>query len=247
MTKPGKISCLMVTRGQLYPARFAIQCFRRQTWPDRELIVLCDRPDSPLAAWLGELGDPMIRYVETESAVLGALRNLSVEAADGEFVCQWDDDDLYHPRRLELQYKALSEAGTGAHFLQRWTLWWPGRGLSGISNKRVWEGSMLVRRALLPRYPELSSGEDTPAIDALRAEHRIALSSDAPGLYCYVIHGQNTFGRAHFEDLIKHARRRLSGKDYQAHLAKLARHLPVLAYARHLAAINRSAGSGNSG
>ena len=45
---PPLISCLMLTRGRLVPTRFAIDCYRRQTWPNRELVIVCDDPDSEL-------------------------------------------------------------------------------------------------------------------------------------------------------------------------------------------------------
>jgi glycosyltransferase involved in cell wall biosynthesis len=32
---------------------------------------------------------------------LGSLRNLDIEMAQGEYVCQWDDDDWYHAGRIE--------------------------------------------------------------------------------------------------------------------------------------------------
>ena len=38
---------------------------------------------------------------------LGELRNFSVQLARYPLVCQWDDDDLYHPRRLETQFAYL--------------------------------------------------------------------------------------------------------------------------------------------
>ena len=44
------ISCLMVSRGTLFPAQHAIQCFRLQTYPNRELVIVCDAPDSELQA-----------------------------------------------------------------------------------------------------------------------------------------------------------------------------------------------------
>ncbi|MGI4936004.1 MAG: hypothetical protein ACRYF5_04550, partial [Janthinobacterium lividum] len=34
------ISCVMVSRGHRYPAAFAIDCYRRQTYANRELIIV---------------------------------------------------------------------------------------------------------------------------------------------------------------------------------------------------------------
>jgi hypothetical protein len=58
---PPLISCLMLTRGRLVPTRFAIDCYRRQTWPNRELVIVCDDPDSDLPAYVATLGEPTIR------------------------------------------------------------------------------------------------------------------------------------------------------------------------------------------
>ncbi len=115
------VSCLMVTRGRLFPARFAVDCFRAQGWASRELVLVCDAPGTAIEAYCRELGDERIRlvYPSTPAASLGELRNLSLEAARGDWVCQWDDDDLYHPDRIALGMQALLALGADAMFLQR--------------------------------------------------------------------------------------------------------------------------------
>src|SRR5688572_27292639 len=140
---PPLISCLMLTRGRLVPTRFSIDCYRRQTWPNRELVVVCDDPDSELPWYIATLGDPTIRYVLTDPDVIGALRNVTVDASQGTFLSVWDDDDLYHPERLEFQYAALTANRAAAHFLSRWLIWWPARRQFVLSKRRYWEGSML--------------------------------------------------------------------------------------------------------
>jgi glycosyltransferase involved in cell wall biosynthesis len=105
------VSCLMVSRGDAFPARFAIDCYRTQTYPNRELVIVCDRPNSELSSLVSALGDPSIKYTETPRMVLGDLRNASVAAASGAVLCQWDDDDLFHPHRLSCQVKALFNSG----------------------------------------------------------------------------------------------------------------------------------------
>lgn len=213
----------MVTRGALHPARHALDCFQRQTYPERELIIVCDRPGAPLARHVAALGDPRIRFVETTPAPLGSLRNVSVEAALGTLVCQWDDDDLYSRDRLTLQRAALDRGAVDACFLSRWTLWWPARRRLAISGKRVWEGSMLARREAIGRYPALATGEDT----AMLATHR-AVALDAPSAYCYVVHGKNSRGDAHFERLFDAAQR--PDATYEDALEILGRVVPLSAY-----------------
>src|SRR5512133_76355 len=96
------ISCLMVTQAARLPlAALAIADFAHQTHGERELIVLHDA-DEATATALRSLArahaDLRIRVVDAPSgASLGTLRNRAVAAAAGDWFCQWDDDDRYHP------------------------------------------------------------------------------------------------------------------------------------------------------
>src|SRR4029077_16807917 len=119
-TERPKISCLMITRGDLYPARFAIACYQRQNYRNRELVIVCEQRNSALANWVATQDEPSIRLFETDPAPIGALRNLSIAMAEGDLLCQWDDDDLCHPTRLFVQYSHLVRSGTGAHFMSQW-------------------------------------------------------------------------------------------------------------------------------
>jgi glycosyltransferase involved in cell wall biosynthesis len=231
------ISCLMVSRGNLFPARFAVECYQRQTYEERELVIVCAQPDSALAAWIAKLGDPSIRYIETQPAVLGALRNISVAAARGELLCTWDDDDLYHSRRLELQSTILEKRGAGAHFLSHLLLWWPARRQFSISHKRTWEPSLLVRRELLTKYPEIPLKEDTHVVAQICKRHQIALTR-APRAYCYIVHGANSCHQSHFEAMFRHASQKLPGTDYEKELKRLSADMPIKRYASHLPATN---------
>jgi glycosyltransferase involved in cell wall biosynthesis len=217
----------MVSRGEAFPARFAIDCYRAQTYPNRELIIVCDRPDSELSRLVSSLGDRTIKYVETPRMVLGELRNASVAAASGSLLCQWDDDDLYHPRRIAYQVEALASTEAVAHFLDRWLLWWPKRRLLGVSKARGWEGSMLIRRDAIPRYPSMTKMEDAVLIEALVRDQLISMS-DCPELYCYVNYGGNTWGDSHFRELFQEAS--LIYEDYDEALARVSADLPVKEY-----------------
>ena len=146
---PGRqplVSCLMVTRGKLFPSRFAAEWFQRQTYANRELVLICDAPGTEIERHCRELNDPRIRiaYPAAPASSLGALRNLSLRAAQGEWICQWDDDDLYHPRRLELGMAVCQSMQADALFLSRWLLWSPLARKIGVSGAREWEASLLA-------------------------------------------------------------------------------------------------------
>lgn len=194
------VSCLMVTRGKLFPGRFAVDCFQRQSYANRELVLVCDGPGTEIERYCGSLNDPRIRIVYPESPqnTLGALRNLSMRAAKGDWICQWDDDDLYHPQRLGLGMAVSQSMQVDALFLNRWLLWSPTEYKIGISGAREWEGSMLARKNSVPAYPALARGEDTEVMHAMFRAGRIALI-DAPWLYTYIQTGANTWTTGHFD------------------------------------------------
>lgn len=224
------VSCLMVSRGRLFPARWAIECFQRQTYANRELLVVLDDPDCPLIAYLDGLGDPRIRWLlSAGQRPLGALRNLAVEQARGEYVCQWDDDDLYSPDRIAVQMAVLKSTGFVACVLRRWTLWWPEAAKLALSGVRCWEGSILALKQALPPYPALRRGEDTLMLEKLIAHHGL-LSLDAPELYLYIHHGNNTFGLAHYKEIYSFSTYRWVSQHYWQQLERLNDSMPVRQY-----------------
>ena len=106
-----KVSCLMVTYDRLTLAKRAMRSFAEQTWTDRELVIVTagsGRFVDALQSEASALGIAAIFVRAAPTTSLGALRNLSLDAADGEIVCQWDDDDFHHPRRIEAQRATCS-------------------------------------------------------------------------------------------------------------------------------------------
>lgn len=80
--------------------RAAVQSFRSQTYDNKELLILND--GTPI-----RLSDTNVREVNPEPGLtLGELRNIGLQHAHGEFVIQWDNDDFYHPKRIETQMNA---------------------------------------------------------------------------------------------------------------------------------------------
>jgi glycosyltransferase involved in cell wall biosynthesis len=229
------ISCLMVTRGALYPAHCAIDGFLAQTFSPRELVILSDTPSPELTEYVLTLADPRIHLVRTGTALLGALRNETIAAAKGPLVAQWDDDDLHAPDRLAVQYAALRQSGGAAILLQRWTMWWPNRYRLALSGSRGWEGTIVGWKQRLSPYPPLASGEDSAMIAAMIDRGEAIGMIDRPDLYCYVVHGRNTFGPSHFNGLFAAASERFEFADYDRAIAARSQ-FPFAAYAAGLAA-----------
>jgi len=221
-----RVSCLMVTHNRPALAQRAVDCFLKQTYPERELVIVDDSADDTLEKWAAGLQDPRLNFVRLAPGgqTLGELRNLAVERAAGEFVAQWDDDDLSDPQRLEIQMAVVQLLKADACLLERQTLWWPGLERLAISTARRWEGSFICRKSRMPRYPALRQGEDTPVIEEIfRFEQVVTL--DAPGLYLYTFHGANTFTPEHWEDLWLSATASFEGAAYHACLARMSQRL----------------------
>ncbi|HEX8648028.1 MAG TPA: glycosyltransferase family 2 protein, partial [Thermoleophilaceae bacterium] len=90
----------------------AVRSALAQTLREIEVVVVVDGPDAATAAALGEVGDPRLRVVELPArGGPGGARNAGVAAARGEWVAFLDDDDLWAPRKLELQLAAARESG----------------------------------------------------------------------------------------------------------------------------------------
>lgn len=213
------ISCLTVTAQRLTMLKEAIACFAAQTYPNKEMVIAVTgdaRYYNAISDHLDHLGRNDIRLLRAScSSSLGAARNLTMDAANGAYFCQWDDDDLYHPERLRLQYEALHKAGADASFLtdllqfysDEFALYWldwtfyAHRGL----DKMMLPGSMLVRRDDRLRYPDSGTHARAGEDNAFRSQvfkhlHPVSLSG-CGFLYVYRYHGRNIYGREHHQNL----------------------------------------------
>jgi glycosyltransferase involved in cell wall biosynthesis len=210
------ISCLMTTYDRLSLAKHAIRSFAAQTYPEKELVVVSDgkaRFLHALERYTATLGLERVRFVQAgpQRLTLGGLRNISLEAAAGDILCQWDDDDCSHPERLRLQAEELVRNDAGACFFtdhlqfiaEQSTLCWVDWGLSEttVAAEQLLPGTMMMRRGLPVRYPEegpyARHGEDSVLLASLWEATTVAPLRGAGHLYLYQYHGRNTFSREH--------------------------------------------------
>lgn len=93
----------------------AIDSVLAQTYTDFEMIVVDDNPVGSEERKLTEevikeVTDPRVHYVQNEKNLGGAgSRNVAIDLAKGEYIAFLDDDDMYLPTRLEVQYKKMVE------------------------------------------------------------------------------------------------------------------------------------------
>jgi len=197
------ISCVMPTFNRRPFIPLALECFRAQTYPRKELVVIDDGTD-PVADLFEGVPDVKYRRL-VRRLTIGAKRNLACQEAQGEFIAHWDDDDWYAPNRLELQVTPLL-AGTAdmTGFANKFVLEMP-RGQFWTTadelHRRMFVGdvhggTLLYRKSILKeniRYPEINLAEDAELIQqAIRRAKRLARLENT-GAFIYLRHGGNAW------------------------------------------------------
>ncbi|MGC4067365.1 MAG: glycosyltransferase family A protein [Polyangiaceae bacterium] len=101
---PPLVSCLCVTERRAAFMPWLLWGFERQTYEHRELVIVDSSPE-PLSisrANVRVLAAPPGSNVPTK-------RNLALDAARGDYIAWFDDDDWQHPERLERLVESLRE------------------------------------------------------------------------------------------------------------------------------------------
>ena len=149
-----------------------------------------------------------IKIPKENGMVLGALRNVALEHATGEYLVQWDDDDWYHPDRIFRQAACLKE-GYDACCLSAslmhldnpvfFSLPYIGYLPDGIP------GSIMHRRSEVIRYPEFRKAEDTVYLQKWMKHRYFKLPEQDAGLFIRCFHGTNTWEEEHFTRRIRNS------------------------------------------
>src|SRR5437588_4425764 len=107
------VSVVMATHERPHLLPVALRCYREQTYPSRELVVVDDGTRFPAAeAQIAAAGGRLLRV--QPGTPLGAKRNLGLEASSGELSITMDDD-YYAPNFLAymdshwLQWQAMAD------------------------------------------------------------------------------------------------------------------------------------------
>ena len=103
------VTAIMPTRGRPRWAAHALHCFRAQTHPDKELIVL-DDDDDP--SFPHGLPDTLAAYYRLDHRLrISAKRNRCAELGRGAIITHFDSDDWSAPERMADQVERLEHSG----------------------------------------------------------------------------------------------------------------------------------------
>lgn len=86
----------------------AVDSALAQTYRNVEVIVVDDGSKDDTRERLAPYGD-RIRYIYQENGGLSAARNTGIRASSGEWIGLLDADDVWHPRKLEMQMRCLRQ------------------------------------------------------------------------------------------------------------------------------------------
>jgi O-antigen biosynthesis protein len=189
------VTCLCITRNRREWLPRAIECFRSQSYANRELLIVADGADvSDLVP-----SDPAIRLVCVGARLsIGDKRNYACALARGEIIAHWDDDDFSAPGRVLDQVGRLlstSKAVTGYRTM-RFTdgrQWWLYEGDPAF----VVGASLSYRKAWWSEHPfaSVQVGEDNGFVAAAASKGQLASGGPAGELMHASIHAANTSPR----------------------------------------------------
>ena len=171
----------------------AIRCWQEQTHPNRELIVLCDDPET-----LARIprADGVRVYAAHGFRTLGEKRNHINSLARGEFIAHWDDDDYSAPGRLTDQLNRLYETGAAVTGYRHMEFAGQGRWLYRGAPDFVLGTSLMYRKAWWEANPFTARqiGEDNDFVKHAAASKVLAVA-DGTGMMIARDHDTNTSGR----------------------------------------------------
>lgn len=105
-----KVSVIIPTHQRANIVTEAIESVLAQTYNDYEIIVIDDSSTDNTRETLQHYVDKnIIRYFYIEARSPAEARNLGIQHARGEFIAFLDSDDLFTPKKLEIQVEYLNK------------------------------------------------------------------------------------------------------------------------------------------
>ena len=101
-----KISVITPTRNRRELLPRLINCFKTQSWPNKELLILDDTYEETNLFTLPD--DEEITFIKTQlTSSIGRKRNELIARSTGDFIAHFDDDDFYSPNYLTTMANTL--------------------------------------------------------------------------------------------------------------------------------------------
>lgn len=117
-----KFSCICPTYNRFpkraYLLEEAVQSFLKQSYEDKELIIINDCPAQKIVF---DHPQVLVLNLPRRCRTLGEKYNLGVSLSSGDFIAPWEDDDIVLPMRLRMTADALGKLG--GHYYKAYGQW----------------------------------------------------------------------------------------------------------------------------
>lgn len=205
------ISCICITSKRIILLKKAINYFKSQDYPNKELVISYPKQDKLTRYTINKILEmedlKIIKIERCDDRTLGEARNQAINRANGDYMCNWDDDDWYHSSRLSYQFHSMinSKKNYKASVLNQLLLYDQTTKKGYLSFLYTWENTLLCKKEIFIKntYSNKDRGEDSSIVDFLDAENFLCHISDLPFLYIYIYHSGNTWNYTHFKSFFK--------------------------------------------
>jgi len=104
-----KVSIIIPTYNRKKFVRTAVKSAVMQTYPKTEVIVVDDNSDYDIADVLKDFKDEITIIENKKNMGASACYNIGIEGCSGDYITVLDDDDIFHPKKIERQIKVFNK------------------------------------------------------------------------------------------------------------------------------------------
>jgi len=185
------VSAIMLAgRTSSFDVLAAIECFKAQTYPYKELIILNNAGNQFEASGLNIKAEKDIFLVDTPTELnAGMARNYGIKSANGQIIAQFDSDYWYHPKRLDAQIATLAENEAHICVLSE-TLQYSyisGNATTYSNERKAILGSMVFVRPANVDYPPVTKDEEYGMLDKMVKAGMKPIAMTKPEFACKLI------------------------------------------------------------
>lgn len=196
-------------------------CFLNQTWPDKELIII-ETYQTRSSDVFRNINDDRLVYLrfrcgQTTELSIGAKRNIAQHIASGDYIANFDDDDIYAPTYLSTMVHSLNAQSAAFITLSNWYFFDIKSGRFGffdpleyakVKKMRdkdiqgwLWGYGFSYLHKLQPAldnkidYRDQNMEEDIHYINFWKetfGKEQVVLHDDTIGIVSHTLHGRNT-------------------------------------------------------
>jgi len=182
------VSAIMLAgQSPIEDIQLSIECFKSQTYPYKELIIVNNANTHFEASELNIKAERNIFLIDTPSKYFaGMARNYGISTSNGKILAQFDPDYWYAPNRLEVQIANMAENEAHAIILTSTLSYSFISGLSGYNtnNANSILNTMVFLRPTNIDYDNVNKQEEYSLLNKMAQNNLKIISINMPEIAC---------------------------------------------------------------